>query len=495
MKYNSTRASSVGVSAAQAIMQGISVDGGLFVPESLPEFTIEELAALAGKSYGEKAQIILSKFLTDFTEEELAACIQNAYGGGKFDSDGVFELSKVGESCYFLELWHGPTCAFKDMALQLLPQLLTASVKKVSPGQEVLVLVATSGDTGKAALEGFKDVPGVKIAVFYPENGVAEMQRLQMVTQEGGNLLTAAIQGNFDDAQSGVKQIFTDPSVKGKLAERGMVFSSANSINWGRLAPQVVYYIACYVAMMEKGEILPGEEVNVAVPTGNFGNLLAAYYAKRMGVPFGTLICASNRNNVLTDFIDTGIYDRNRDFYATNSPSMDILVSSNLERLLYELSGRDDGAVRGWFAALQEDGEYEVDEAVKEALAEGFWGGSCNDGETLAAIGRLFREYGYLCDTHTAVAAKAYWDYLEATGDERKVIIVSTASPYKFSDSVLRAISDTPVPDDPFEQAALLQRLAGVPAPPSLMSLKGKGIRFTESVAKDKMADYVLSQF
>ncbi|MBQ4050681.1 MAG: threonine synthase [Oscillospiraceae bacterium] len=491
MRYISTRDASLSVTAAEAITRGISAEGGLFVPETIPELTMDELCTLAGKSYNHRAKFVLSRFLTDFSEEELAACVDSAYTDEKFDTDHISEISKVGENAYLLELWHGPTCVFKDMALQLLPHLLTASAKKIAPDKEIVVLVATSGDTGKAALEGFRDVPGTRMLVFYPENGVSAMQKLQMTTQEGENVSVCAIKGNFDDAQSGVKKIFTDPEIIKELAENGQMFSSANSINWGRLVPQIVYYVSAYVTLMETGEIIPGEEVNVVVPTGNFGNILAAYYAKKMGVPFGTLIYASNQNNVLTDFIDAGIYDRNREFFATASPSMDILISSNLERLLFDLSGHNDEAVREWFAALAEDGEYEVDDEIKEMLNEGFYGGYCDDEDTLDVIGRTFRKYSYVCDTHTGVAVKVYEDYLEATGDERKTIIASTASPYKFNDSVLAAVSSEEIPADSFDQAEKLRALTGLPMPRSLSDLKGKPVRFTASISREDMVEAV----
>lgn len=491
MRYISTRDASLSVTAAEAITHGISAEGGLFVPETIPELTMDELCSLAGKSYNHRAKFVLSRFLTDFSEEELAACVDSAYTDEKFDSDHISEISKVGENAYLLELWHGPTCAFKDMALQLLPHLLTAAARKTAPDKEIVVLVATSGDTGKAALEGFKDVPGTRMLVFYPENGVSAMQKLQMTTQEGENISVCAIKGNFDDAQSGVKKIFTDPEIIEELAKNGQMFSSANSINWGRLVPQIVYYVSAYVTLMETGEIIPGEEVNVVVPTGNFGNILAAYYAKKMGVPFGMLICASNQNNVLTDFLDAGIYDRNREFFATTSPSMDILISSNLERLLFDLSGHNDESVREWFAALAEDGEYEVDDEIKERLNEEFFGGYCDDESTLDMIGRTFKKYSYISDTHTGVAVKVYEDYLEATGDERKTIIASTASPYKFNDSVLSAVSSEEIPADPFDQAEKLCALTGLPMPRSLSELKGKEVRFTDSISPAEMVEAV----
>ena len=491
MNYNSTRDSGCIVTAAQAIAQGISQEGGLFVPETLPVLSREDLEKMIGMSYNEKAKMILSRFLTDFTSEELDYCVDSAYNDRKFDSANISEISRVGDSAYLLELWHGPTCAFKDMALQLLPFLMTTSSRKTAPDKEIVVLVATSGDTGKAALEGFADVPHTRMLVFYPENGVSEMQKLQMTTQSGENVSVCAIKGNFDDAQSGVKKIFTDPIIEAELEKNGQMFSSANSINWGRLVPQIVYYIAAYTTLVEQGEIAMGETVNVTVPTGNFGNILAAYYAKLMGLPIGKLICASNRNRVLTDFIRTGVYDRNRDFYTTTSPSMDILISSNLERLLYQLCGKDDAVIRDWFGKLSSEGKYTVSDSVKEKLQADFWGGFCDDEQTAATIKKTFEEYGYLCDTHTAVAVKVYQDYTAETGDKTKCIIASTASPYKFNDAVLAAITNQEIPADPFEQAEMLSRISGTTPPASLMALKTKKVRFTDSVDKEQMVEKV----
>ena len=492
MMYSSTRDRSRRVTAAQAIARGISEEGGLFVPEEFPSFGLEKLRGLMGKSYREKAKAVLGEFLTDFTPEELSRCVDAAYTEEKFDSDSIAELSKVGGGAYLLELWHGPTCAFKDMALQLLPHLLTVSAGKTEPDKEIVVLVATSGDTGKAALEGFRDVPGTRMLVFYPEDGVSPLQKLQMTTQEGENVSVCAIRGNFDDAQTGVKRIFTDPAILAELEQNGQKFSSANSINWGRLAPQIVYYIAAYTALAEQGEIELGETVNVAVPTGNFGNILAAYYAKRMGLPIGKLICASNRNRVLADFIETGLYSRNREFYTTSSPSMDILISSNLERLLYELCGRDDGKIREWFAGLNRDGEYRVPPELLEKLREEFAGGSCGEEETVETIRTAFREYGYLCDPHTAVAVKVWKDYAAETGDCRKTIIASTASPYKFTADVLRAVSDgEELPAGDFAQVRRLAELTGTTPPASLLALEGKPVRFAGSVSREEMAEQV----
>ena len=492
MYYNSTRDNSCRVTAAQAISRGISSEGGLFVPEAFPQLSMDELQGLVGKSYNEKAKAVLSKFLTDFSAEELANCVDCAYTTEKFDSGNISEIAKVGEHAYLLELWHGPTCAFKDMALQLLPHLLTVSAEKTVPGKEIVVLVATSGDTGKAALEGFKDVSGTKMLVFYPVHGVSNMQKLQMTTQEGGNVAVCAIEGNFDDAQSGVKKIFTDPDVLKELEKNGQMFSSANSINWGRLVPQIVYYVAAYTSLVEQGEISLGEQVNVVVPTGNFGNILAAYYAKGMGLPVGKLICASNRNKVLTDFLRTGVYDKNREFHTTPSPSMDILISSNLERLLYDLCGKDDAQIREWFSALAKEGRYSVTPEVLSKLRAGFYGGYCTDEETLSIIGKAFREYGYLSDTHTAVGLKVYEDYVQVTGDTAKTIIASTASPYKFTGSVLKAITKDPIPEDDFAQVELLAKLSGTTPPASLLALKDKKVRFTGSVQKEEMVEQVL---
>ena len=395
MFYKSTRNSEVKVSSAQAIAQGISEDGGLFVPSEIPAITLDDIKALGEKSYAERAFFVFSKYLTDFTEAEIRYCVEGAYNTKNFDTDNIAELAHLFDGTYMLELWHGPTCAFKDMALQILPYLLTTSIKKLGVDKKVVILVATSGDTGKAALEGFKDVEGTEILVFYPEDGVSAMQKKQMTTQEGGNVGVCAIKGNFDDAQTGVKTIFTSKETADKLAENGMMFSSANSINWGRLAPQIIYYVSTYAQLVADGEIELGDKINIVVPTGNFGNILAGYYAKHMGVPVNKLICASNANNVLTDFIKTGIYDRNRPFHTTISPSMDILISSNLERLLYHLSGSDDAQIREWFGSLSKTGRYEVTDEVKKAIADEFYAGCCDDEQTKACIKEIYDEYSY----------------------------------------------------------------------------------------------------
>lgn len=494
MHYRSTRDSSLKVTSAAAIAQGISEDGGLFIPSEIPQISMEELKALADKSYAERADVVFGKFLTDFTPEEIRYCTTGAYNEQSFDTANIAELTGAFGDAQILELWHGPTCAFKDMALQILPYLLTTSLKKNGEDKKVVILVATSGDTGKAALEGFKDVPGTEIMVFYPEHGVSSMQKRQMATQEGGNVTVCALEGNFDDCQNGVKQIFTDPAVKEKLAANGMMFSSANSINWGRLAPQIVYYVSSYAEMMKRGDIKPGETVNVVVPTGNFGNILAAYYAKRMGVPFGKLICASNINKVLTDFIETGVYDRNRDFFATCSPSMDILISSNLERLLFLLTDGDDAQIRDWFGKLSGEGKYEVTGEVKAKLQADFAAGFCDDADTKKSIREFREKYGYTCDTHTAVAVKVYLDYIAKTGDATRTIIASTASPYKFSASVLEAIEGAQSAEDEYEMVSHLAEVSGLKIPQSLADLKDKPVRFKEVIQKDGMEAYVLKK-
>ena len=495
MFYKSTRDSSIRVESAAAIAKGISEEGGLFVPESIPSISMDELKSLAGMNYAQRAAFVFSKYLTDYTDAELRYCTETAYTTKAFDTENIAEIAHLFEGTYMLELWHGPTCAFKDMALQILPYFLTTAVKKLNMDKKVVILVATSGDTGKAALEGFKDVPGTEIMVFYPVEGVSDMQKRQMVTQEGENVTVCAVKGNFDDCQSGVKKIFTDHTVLDALEKGGMTFSSANSINWGRLVPQIVYYVSSYVSLAESGEIAYGDLLNVVVPTGNFGNILAAYYAKMMGVPLGKLICASNINKVLTDFIRTGVYNRNRQFYPTTSPSMDILISSNLERLLYLLTGEDDAQIREWFTALAEKGTYEVTDAVKAKLTEQFYGGFCDDAETKATIAELYQKYGYTCDTHTAVAVKVYEDYRKETGDTTKTLIASTASPFKFSASVLDALGKKPADGtDEYDMVELLHEVSSMEIPQSLAALKTKPRRFDGSIDKSEMQQFVLQE-
>ena len=494
MYYKSTRNSSVNISSAEAIVQGISADGGLFVPSEIPSVTMDEIVKLGDMSYSERAAYIFAKYLTDFTEAEIKYCTDNAYNDKKFATDNIAEMSHLFDGTYILELWHGPTCAFKDMALQILPYLLTTSAKKINIDKKIVILVATSGDTGKAALEGFADVPGTQIMVFYPQDGVSPMQKRQMTTQDGANVAVCGIEGNFDDCQNGVKAIFTDEAVKAKLDENKMMFSSANSINWGRLAPQIIYYISAYATLVKDEEIKAGDKINIVVPTGNFGNILAAYYAKHMGVPVNKLICASNTNKVLTDFITTGVYDRNREFFTTISPSMDTLISSNLERLLYLMCGENDAQIREWFGALSKTGKYEVTDDIKKKLAEEFSAGYCDDAETKATIKRIFDKYSYTLDTHSAVAVKVYEDYRQKTGDTTKTVIASTASPYKFSASVLEAMEGKVSDLDEFDMVDRLAELSGYEIPASLAELKTKEKRFGDVISRDKQRDYVLGQ-
>ncbi|MDE6518929.1 MAG: threonine synthase [Ruminococcus sp.] len=492
MFYNSTRNSGVKVSSAEAITQGISAEGGLFVPEEIPAITLDEIKAVGDMKYADRAAFVFSKYLTDFSEAEIHYCTDNAYSTKNFETESITEIAHLFDGTYMLELWHGPTCAFKDMALQILPYFLTTSAKKINLDKKIVILVATSGDTGKAALEGFKDVEGTSILVFYPEDGVSPMQKRQMKTQEGENVGVCAIKGNFDDCQNGVKAIFTDNNVKSALNSKGMMFSSANSINWGRLVPQIVYYVSSYAELVKDGEIELGDKINIVVPTGNFGNILAAYYAKKMGVPVNKLICASNINNVLTDFINTGIYDRNRQFYATVSPSMDILISSNLERLIYIMTGKNDAVINEWFGKLASDGRYEVSDDVKAQLKEEFFGGFCDDEQTKATIHNIYEKYSYTCDTHTAVAVKVYNDYKEATGDSTKTIIASTASPYKFSAAVLEALENSQSDIDEYAKVDRIAELSDIPVPSALADLKNKPERFNDVIDKSEQKAYVL---
>ena len=492
MLYNSTRNTDVRITASAAIKQGLSEDGGLFLPESVPAVSLEKIEELSKLSYPERAKYVLGLYLTDFTDEELDDVV-SVYNKDRFETDSVAPVYKLNSRTFFLELWHGPTCAFKDMALQVLPRLLTKSAKKNNDGKEIVILTATSGDTGKAALEGFKDVEGTRIAVFYPVSGVSNIQKLQMVTQQGGNVGVCAVEGNFDDAQTGVKKIFTDAEYKKELSDKGYVFSSANSINWGRLAPQIVYYFSAYCDMLAAGEIKLGEKINIVVPTGNFGNILAAYYAKNMGVPIGKLICASNQNNVLTDFIKSGEYNRNRGFFTTASPSMDILISSNLERLIFELSGRDAAMTADWMKSLSETGKYTVTDEVKAKIADLFWGGYCSDLDTALTINDTFKKYGYVIDPHTAVGKNVYDQYLTETDDMTKTVIASTASPYKFSKFVNDSMGISTTDKDEFQILEDLSQASGTKIPQSLAGLKTAEIRFTSVSSKEELKGYVNS--
>lgn len=490
MKYESTRGSRLKITGAQAIIQGIAEDKGLYVPETIPAlpFNIEEMK---GKSYKEIAFKVIGAFFDDFTSEEMGYCIDGAYDS-KFTASDVVEIKEAG-GAHFLELYHGKTAAFKDMALSILPYLMTTSMKKEGVTDKVCILTATSGDTGKAALEGFADVPGTEIVVFYPTGGVSQVQERQMITQQGANTHVFAIRGNFDDAQSGVKKIFNDDDFAAELAAHGVKLSSANSINVGRLVPQVAYYVYSYIKLMERGVLKAGEPMNVVVPTGNFGNILAAFYAREMGVPINKFICASNDNKVLTDFINTGVYDIRegvRKFYCTNSPSMDILISSNLERLLYLLSGRDGQTVRGLMEQLDKEKVYEAPASVRDGLGD-FYGGFSLEKETLDTIGKMWSENGYLMDTHTAVAYKVYQDYVKETGDtETPTVIASTASAYKFAESVASACGIGPCKDG-FEYVNALASATGVEVPYGLKDLDKKPVLHKGVVDADKMADAV----
>ncbi|MDD4121317.1 MAG: threonine synthase [Eubacteriales bacterium] len=482
MKYKSTRGSKEFKSAAQAIIQGIAQDKGLFVPESMPALSIP-LDELKGKTYKEIAFEVIYSYFTDYLEEEVRHCVDGAYDE-KFEASDIVPLVKAGDA-YFLELYHGKTAAFKDMALSILPYLMTTAMNKEKEDKKIVILTATSGDTGKAALEGFADVPNTEIIVFYPNEGVSQVQERQMITQEGKNTHVFAIRGNFDDAQTGVKKIFNDSEFADELAKQGCKLSSANSINIGRLIPQVAYYVYSYGKLMDNGTIQSGDRINIVVPTGNFGNILAAYYAKQMGIPVGKLICASNENKVLTDFINTGTYDVKREFYLTNSPSMDILISSNLERLLYHLSGNNGAEISALMDSLDINKEYKVSDKIRDGLKE-FWAGFANMEETDSAIGKMYAENGYLMDTHTSVAYKVYEDYKASTGDETVTIIASTASAYKFADSVAASIGLS-TEEDGFENVRALYKETGVKIPKGLKGLETKEIRHKGVLDKEDM--------
>lgn len=472
IRYRSTRGSSDVKTAAQAVIQGIAEDKGLYVPDEVPALPLD-VEKLAGMEYKDVAYEIIKAFFTDYTDEEMRACVEGAYDD-KFEEKDIVPVKEAG-GAYFLELYHGKTAAFKDMALSILPYLLTTAMKKEHEDKKVCILTATSGDTGKAALEGFADVPGTEIIVFFPDHGVSQVQERQMITQEGDNTHVFAIRGNFDDAQTGVKKIFADDAFAEKLAGMGCRLSSANSINIGRLVPQVAYYVYGYAKLVERGVIKAGEKINITVPTGNFGNILAAYYAKQMGIPVGKLICASNKNKVLTDFFNTGIYDIDREFYLTNSPSMDILISSNLERLLYHLSGGDGEEISRLMTSLEKERRYVVGDRIKEGLSS-FWGGYATVKETDDTIGKMYEENGYLIDTHTAVAYKVYRDYVNETGDTTPTLIASTASAYKFAESVAHSIG---LGDDEngFEYVRALYEKTHVRIPKGLKDLDKKEIR------------------
>ncbi len=488
MKYYSTRDEQQSrFNAAEVIKQGLATDGGLFVPEEIPTISKDEINKLCKMSYPERATYVLSKFLTDYTEEELLADCQAAYSEESFNG-GAAPLKKVTDNIFSLELWHGPTAAFKDMALQIMPRLLSRALVKTGEENTALILVATSGDTGKAALEGYKDIDRIKIIVFYPVDGVSDVQKLQMATQTGNNVNVCAIKGNFDDAQNGVKKIFSDIDAKAKLLDNHYILSSANSINWGRLAPQIVYYVSAYCDLLNANEIKYGETVNVCVPTGNFGNIFAAYIAKMMGIPFNKFVCASNANNVLTEFLNTGTYDRNRDFHLTMSPSMDILISSNLERLLYFTS--DAKQTANYMTALKENGKYTVSNEIKAKIDDNFKGYFADELETAATLNKFYNEYGYLADTHTSVALNCAEKFIAENNDGKKMIVASTASPYKFAADVYKSITNNASVDG---TAALeeLSKLTNTGVTLPLRDLDKKEVRFKKIIDADDMIEEV----
>lgn len=490
MNYKSTRGTGDAVSAAQAIKQGLAADGGLFMPQELPRITKEELQALCGMTYPQRAAYILGKFLTDYTPDELLQDCTAAYAEDRFPG-GAAPVTKLKDGLHVLELWHGPTCAFKDMALQIMPKLLSRALGKTGENREALILVATSGDTGKAALEGYRDVDRTRMLVYYPVDGVSRIQKLQMATQEGGNVAVCSVRGNFDDAQNGVKRIFSDRDTAKLLSDHGYFLSSANSINWGRLAPQIVYYVSAYCDLVTGGEIQMGDEINVTVPTGNFGNIFAAYLAKCAGLPINRLVCASNCNNILTDFFASGTYDRNRAFHTTMSPSMDILISSNLERMLYLAAGSERTAA--YMKSLTQTGAYTVDADVKAKLDTHFAGLFCNEEQTAHTIRDIYETYHYLIDTHTAVGLHCAMEYQDTQDASRPMLAVSTASPYKFASSVYRALRGTQSADE-FENIRALSEWSKTDVPEPLSSLRGKAIRFDPEAAieADEMRSQVL---
>lgn len=477
--YRSTRSKGEAVTASQAILRGLADDGGLYVPESVPglDKSLEELSRM---TYQETAYEVMKLFFTDFTEAELRECINKAYDS-KFDTDVIAPLVEA-DGTWYLELFHGATIAFKDMALSILPHLLTTSAKKNQVENEIVILTATSGDTGKAALAGFADVKGTRIIVFYPKNGVSPIQEKQMVTQKGGNTFVVGITGNFDDAQNGVKQLFGDRELAETMAKAGFQFSSANSINIGRLVPQVVYYVYAYAQLLKEGKVEKGEKINVVVPTGNFGNILAAYFARNMGIPIAKLICASNENKVLYDFFTTGRYDRNREFVLTSSPSMDILISSNLERLLYRIAGEDAGTNAALMESLAKTGVYEITDQMREQLAD-FYGNYASEKETSDRIRSMYENTGYVLDTHTAVASAVYQKYVEDTKDETVTVIASTASPFKFTRNVMNAIDEKYDAMSDFELIDELSAISSVDVPAAVAQLK------TAPVVHDHVCD------
>ena len=491
MNYISTRGYDRKYSAAEAIITGIAPDGGLFVPETIPQISAGEIEEMKNMQFFQISARVLSKYLTDFTEAELLEFAQAAYDEEKWGENPIplVQLNAYNDREYILELWHGPTCAFKDVALQMLPHLMTASVKKTGINKKICILTATSGDTGKAALEGFKDLPGTEIIVLYPTGGVSDAQKLQMVTTEGSNTHVIAVNGCFDDAQTGVKKIFGDEAFAAKLDANGIMLSSANSINWGRLAPQIAYYVYSYVELLRQEKIGKGEEINIVVPTGNFGNILAAWFAKQMGIPVRKLICASNRNKVLCDFFSTGVYDRNREFFKTTSPSMDILISSNLERLLFEVSNGDTAKVTGWMKQLSEEGKYTVDKDTLKLLQRQFVGGFADETGVSKTILEVYDRTDNVIDTHTAVGFNIYGRYHQRSNDESKTVFASTASPFKFAPAVMDALRGAGYSSGRSTDTLIreLSEESGLEIPQSIASLAEKEIRHTDVIAKEDM--------
>ena len=496
MAFFSTRGGNC-VIASQAILRGLAPDGGLFVPAMFPALSPEQMSNLYSRDYAGRAAEILKLYLEDYTSAEIEKAVSAAYSPERFDDPRITPLRQIDDATWIMELFHGPTLAFKDIALQLLPYLMKYAAEKNGEQREISILVATSGDTGKAALEGFRDVPGTSCVVFYPLDGVSDVQKLQMVTTGGGNTHVIAVQGNFDDAQTGVKELFASESFSQEMMAKGKILSSANSINFGRLVPQIVYYFSAYADLVNAHAITPGDPVNFCVPTGNFGDILAGYYARSMGLPVNRLICASNRNNVLTDFLNTGIYSTHRTFFKTMSPSMDILVSSNLERLLYEAADRDGELIRVWMNQLKECGSYSIGEQRRDWIQDVFWGDCADDRDTLTQIRRQFHENHYLMDPHTAVAAHVLRQYRLQRNDPSLTVILSTASPYKFAPDVLRGVAgeDAVKNLDPFACSEELERITGVPIPDQIRKLRDLPVRHTAVCERNNMGPAVLAQF
>ncbi len=500
MTYKSTRGAVSGISFSEAVLRGIAPDGGLFVPEQNVRFDSLELAEMCEMDYKNLAARIIARYATDFTDAEISCCVEKAYGtGSRFDGVDPAPVVHLNGTLSMLELWHGPTAAFKDMALQILPAFMSTALKKRREKERIAILTATSGDTGKAALEGFRDADGIDIIVFYPEHGVSRTQKQQMVTQEGGNVSVAAVRGNFDDAQTGVKRIFADAEFAAALEKSGWRLSSANSINFGRLLPQIIYYFHAYFSLVRADRISMGAKVNFVVPTGNFGDILAAYYAFKSGLPVGRLICAANSNNVVSDFIRTGFYDANREFTVTVSPAMDILISSNLERLIYDMSGEDEKATARRMMELSKQGCYNVDRGTLAAITSVFWSDFATEEETKETIAEIYREYGYLADPHTAVGINVYDKYVISTGDITPTVAVSTASPFKFTGCVAEALAASGIPefrqttgiDDEFRLPRLLSSLTGKSVPEPLADLDRRPVLHTGVCGADRMKDWV----